>query len=60
MEQLSSSFHVGISYHVNDISIETRVGVSKVDSLLQIRVYMVMWLEPRESTQQYETQVETS
>lgn len=60
MEQHSSSSHVGISYHVNDISIETGVGVSKVDSLLQIRVYMVMWLEPRESTQQYETQVETS
>ena len=60
MEQLSSSSDVGISYYVNDISIETGVGVGKVASLLQIRVYMVTWLEPRESTQQYETQVETS
>jgi len=60
MEQLSSSSDVGISYYVNDISIETGVGVGKVASLLQIRVYMVTWLEPRESTQQYETLVETS
>ena len=60
MEQLSSSSDVGISYYVNDISIETGVGVGKVASLLQIRVYMVTWLEARESTQQYETLVETS
>ena len=60
MERLSSSSDVGISYYVNDISIETGVGVGKVASLLQIRVYMVTWLEARESTQQYETLVETS